>query len=67
MTALEFASFNNHQNIIELFKEKEREINLFIGACSEGHIEVVRELIERGADINAKNNYKRRRDKEILH
>ena len=32
-----------------------------------GHIEVVRELIERGADINAKNNSKRRRDKDIQH
>ena len=32
-----------------------------------GHIEVVRELIERGADINAKANKKRRRDKERQH
>ena len=34
-----------------------------------GHIEVVRELIERGADINAKTTdwRKRRRDKEKQH
>ena len=32
-----------------------------------GHTEVVRELIERGADINAKANNKRRRYKEIQH
>ena len=31
------------------------------------YIEIVRELIERGADINAKDNGKRRRDKEIQH
>ena len=31
-----------------------------------GHIEVVRELINRGADINA-NSRKRRRDKEGQH
>ena len=31
------------------------------------HIEVVKKLIERGADINAKNNGKRRRDKEKQH
>ena len=36
-------------------------------ASDNGHIEVVRELINRGADINAKGNYKRRRDKEIQH
>ena len=36
-------------------------------ASANGRIEVVRELIERGADINAKNDYKRRRDKEIQH
>ena len=32
-----------------------------------GSIEVVKELIERGADINAKANNKRRRYKEIQH
>ena len=32
-----------------------------------GHIEVVKELIERGADINAKNNKKRIRDKDGQH
>ena len=34
-------------------------------ASYNGHIEVVRELINRGADINTKANDKRRRDKDI--
>ena len=36
-------------------------------ASQNGHIEVVKELINRGADINAKNNDKRRKDKDIQH
>ena len=36
-------------------------------AIEKGHIEIVKELIERGADINAKTNKKRRRDKEIQY
>ena len=36
-------------------------------ASENGHIEIVKELIERGADINAKDNGKKRRDKEIQH
>ena len=36
-------------------------------ASQNGHIEVVKELIERGANINAKNNFKRRRDKDGQH
>ena len=36
-------------------------------ASANGHIEVVRELIKRGADINVKANDKGRRDKEKQH
>ena len=36
-------------------------------ASQEGHIEIVKELIKRGADINAKDNRKRRRDKDLQH
>ena len=35
-----------------------------MGASLNGHIEVVKELIVRGADINAEANNKRRRYKE---
>ena len=38
-----------------------------MNASNNGHIEVVRELIERGADVDAKNINKRRRDKEGQH
>ncbi len=36
-------------------------------ASENGYIEVVKELINRGADINAKNKNKRRRDEEVQH
>ena len=36
-------------------------------ASEKGHIEIVRELINRGADINAKDAGKRRRDKDGQH
>ena len=36
-------------------------------ASEKGHIEIVKELINRGTDINAKTNDQRRRDKDIQH
>ena len=36
-------------------------------ASQKGHAEIIKELIERGADINAKDDDKRRRDKDIQH
>ena len=38
-----------------------------MNASENGHIEIVKELINRGADLNLKTNYKRRRDKEAQH
>jgi len=38
-----------------------------MNASWNGHTEVVRELINRGADINLKTNDKRRRDRERQH
>ena len=65
----EAAEFNNIQ-IITLLSVSTRSIDLFQPfsiACENGHIEIVKELIERGADINAKDNGKRRRDKGKQH
>ena len=36
-------------------------------ASFDGDIKVVKELINRGADINAKDDDKRRIDKEVQH
>ena len=36
-------------------------------ASQNEHIEIVKELIERGADVNAKDEYKRRRYKDGQH
>ena len=38
-----------------------------IWASANGHIEVVRELINRGADVNVKNWRKRRKVKDGQH
>ena len=38
-----------------------------MNASENGHIEIVKELIERGADINTKDKDKRRRYKEKQH
>ena len=36
-------------------------------ASEKGYIDIVHELINRGADVNTKANNKRRRDKEWQH
>ena len=36
-------------------------------ASRNGQIKIVRELIERGADVNAKDNNKIRKDMEVQH
>ena len=41
-------------------------MQVLMGASENGHTEVVKELINRGADINA-NVKKRRRDKDGQH
>ena len=38
-----------------------------MNASEKGHTEIVREFIKKGADINAKTNSKRRRDKDGQH
>ena len=66
-TALDIARIENHQDIVRIIQKKEQEIESLINACSEGHIEIVKELTEKGADINAKDKDKRRRIKDIQH
>ena len=36
-------------------------------ASKKGNVEIVKELIKNGADIYAKNNDKRRRNKKVHH
>ena len=38
-----------------------------MSASWNGYVEVVKELIEKGADINTKTNDKRIRDKNVQH
>ena len=53
---------------IMIKEELIRKISINVMYASEnGHIEIVKELINREADINAKDNGKRRREKEIPH
>ena len=61
------ARLGNHKYIVDLIQEKQQKNDLLFNASEKGHIEVVKELIERGADINAKDKDKRRRDKERQH
>ena len=36
-------------------------------ACYNGDIEIIEELIDKGADVNANDNQKRKREKELQH
>ncbi len=38
-----------------------------MNASQKGHIEIIKEMIERGDDINAKDHDKRRSDKDGQH
>ena len=62
----EAAEFNNIR-ILTFFFQSTHSIDLIhsiLSACENGHIEIVKELINRGANINAKGYSKRRRDKD---